>query len=206
MTKRQHGLSQRQRMVLFLVDGRRTVAQVQQMATTAGAPESLLAELIELGLITLRDPVELPPAMPSPTTAQGTVAAGADPVSGPMMNVPSQAIAAEQPQDERPLKIPVLHNVVQGYTTLEQSTDRDAFLDPSHPLNQAREMLLRALAEHAPLAGSITRMRVKRAQSIADVTALLEEVERHINKPKRQLLTQQLLSNVKQLLILAGSR
>ena len=67
-------------------------------------------------------------------------------------------------------------------------------------------MLLRALAEHAPLAGSITRMRVKRAQSIADVTALLEEVERHINKPKRQLLTQQLLSNVKQLLILAGSR
>ena len=206
LTKRQRGLSQRQRMVLFLVDGRRNVAQVQQMAAAAGAHESLLAELLDLGLIALRDPIEPPPFMPGPTTAQSPGNAGEGPATNPLTNVHAQAVGAEQPRDERPLKVPVLNNVVQGYTALEQATDRDAFLDPSHPLNQAREMLLRALAEHAPVAGSITRMRVKRAQSIAEVMALLDEVERHINKPKRQLLTQQLLSNVRQLLILAGSR
>jgi antitoxin component of MazEF toxin-antitoxin module len=206
LTKRQRGLSQRQRMVLFLVDGRRDLAQVQQMAAAAGASESILVELLDLGFVSLREPGDTTTGSASPSATAESL----DATEGSAVNVQLDAqggsITAQKPTGSPSQQVPVLKAVVEGYTTLQQATEQDAFLDPAHPLNQAREMLLRALMEHAPVAGSITRMRVKRAQSIAEIAALLDEVERHISKPKRQLVTQQLISNVKQLLILAGSR
>lgn len=192
-------------MVLFLVDGRRDVTQVQQMAAAAGAAESVLVELMDLGLVSLRERDDMAADSPSQQAAAQSPSA-TEVVAYPTFDSHGRPITAEKPTGAPPQQVPVLNAVVEGYTTLQQTTEQDALLDPTHPLNQAREMLLRALMEHAPVAGSITRMRVKKAQSIAEITALLDEVERHISRPKRQLVTQQLISNVKQLLILAGSR
>jgi hypothetical protein len=67
-------------------------------------------------------------------------------------------------------------------------------------------MLIRALQEEAPVTGALTLLRVRRAQSVESLNSLLDEVEQRISKPNRTLLSQQLMSNVKQLLILAASR
>ena len=47
-------LSQRQRTVLFLVDGQRTVDQIHDLAERAGAGVKALAELVAFGLVTAR--------------------------------------------------------------------------------------------------------------------------------------------------------
>ncbi|XVJ70957.1 MAG: hypothetical protein HEQ39_16055 [Rhizobacter sp.] len=51
MSTRARRLSQRHRTVLFLIDGKRSVAEVQRMALAAGASELLLDELLSLGLV-----------------------------------------------------------------------------------------------------------------------------------------------------------
>jgi hypothetical protein len=196
MTTRHHGLSQRQRMVLFLVDGKRNVAEVQRMAAVAGASELLLHELLDLGLVTVREPVSdadsvwvnMPEVQEEFRVAQTDI---------PLNDSLLPSLPNQNP--------PVLHAVMHGHTALQQASLPDPLLQAQQPLNQAREILMRALMEQAPVKGLVTRMRLKRARSIEEVTGLIPEVEQHLNKPNRQLLTQQLLNNVKQLLILAGS-
>jgi len=83
--QRQRGLSQRQRTMLLLVDGRRSVAQVKQVAVQAGATDTAFDELLDLGLIAVREPAV--PARPVP----------AAPVSAPVApdsEIPAPAIAA----------------------------------------------------------------------------------------------------------------
>ena len=51
LATRQRRVSQRHRTVLFLVDGRRSEAQVKALAAQAGVPESCYGELLDMGLI-----------------------------------------------------------------------------------------------------------------------------------------------------------
>jgi hypothetical protein len=51
LVARRRGLSQRQRTVLFLVDGRRSEAAVRALAQQAGAGAQCLDELVALGLV-----------------------------------------------------------------------------------------------------------------------------------------------------------
>lgn len=53
MLQRGRGLSQRQRTLLFLVDGRRSAEEVCRVAEQAGVPARCFDELIALGLIAL---------------------------------------------------------------------------------------------------------------------------------------------------------
>lgn len=214
LATRHHGLSQRHRTVMFLVDGKRSVAQVQSMASAAGAPEALLSELLSLGLVSLREPVNDASSVwvTMPKAPHDSLVAKTDiPLNDSLLpnsllpNLTPQPVSAEQSTAEPPQHLPVLNAVIKGHTMLQTSAP-DAFLEAGHPLHEARDMLSRALMEQAPVAGSMTRMRLKRAKSIAEVACLMGEVEQHLSKPHRHLLTQQLLSNVKQLLILAGSR
>ena len=46
LTARQRSVSQRHRTVLFLIDGKRTAAEVRDMAAKAGVPEGCFGELI----------------------------------------------------------------------------------------------------------------------------------------------------------------
>jgi hypothetical protein len=68
------------------------------------------------------------------------------------------------------------------------------------PLEEARDILLRAVRGEAPVAGSLTLMRLRRARTRADLLALLDEVEARIRKPHRMLATTQTMRRVRQLL------
>ncbi|XVJ70958.1 MAG: hypothetical protein HEQ39_16060 [Rhizobacter sp.] len=100
----------------------------------------------------------------------------------------------------------MLQAVIEEVHEASQSKHSGFDFSNDDPLGQAKDMLIRAVQEEAPVTGALTLLRLRRAQSIESVNNLLEEVEQRINKPNRTLLTQQLMSNVRQLLILASSR
>ena len=56
LTQRTRQLNQRQRTMLFLVDGKRGVVEVQAMALQAGVQPSCLDELLALGLVLITQP------------------------------------------------------------------------------------------------------------------------------------------------------
>jgi hypothetical protein len=68
------------------------------------------------------------------------------------------------------------------------------------PLEEARDILLRAVRNEAPVAGSLTLLRLRRARSRAELELLLDEVETRIRKPHRMLATTQTMRRVRQLL------
>lgn len=69
-----------------------------------------------------------------------------------------------------------------GWSTLS-GAGADAQVD--RPLQEARELLMRALRAQAPVSGSLTLMKLRRASTRDDVEALLDEVEQRLRKPHR---------------------
>ena len=65
---------------------------------------------------------------------------------------------------------------------------------------EARLILLRAVRAEAPLAGSLTMLRLRRARTRADLDALLEEAELRITRPHRALAASQTMQRVRELL------
>jgi hypothetical protein len=213
MSTRARRLSQRHRTVLFLVDGRRNLAEVQRMAVLAGASEMLLGELVDLGLVALFDlppggvagfagPQDLGPD--SPQVLQPDIPLD-DSLLPPLAPLSVHSVQSVQSTNEPPADLPVLRAAIEPDEAAMGPSPEPIF-ESNDPLAQARDMLMRAVKEEAPLTGSITLMRLKRAKSIDELGALLDEVEQRISKPNRTLVAQQLMSNVRQLLILAGSR
>lgn len=203
MATRVRRLSQRHRTVLFLVDGKRSAAEVQRMAVAAGASEALLDELLSLGLVAEIESSTLDNSPSDTFTAGGGVVIPDIPLDDSLLPPlpPLAANSTAQP----PVDLPVLQAAMEAH---EASRSKHSGLDFSNedPLGQAKDMLIRAVQEEAPVAGALTLLRLRRAQSIESVNILLDEVEQRISKPNRSLLTQQLMSNVRQLLILASSR
>jgi hypothetical protein len=68
MRRRTGGLGQRHRTILFLIDGRRTLAEVLILAHQAGAATSHFEDLVRLGYVELppEEPPEPPAAPPEP--------------------------------------------------------------------------------------------------------------------------------------------
>jgi hypothetical protein len=54
-------------------------------------------------------------------------------------------------------------------------------------LERAREILLRTVRAEAPLAGSLTSLRLWRARSREDLSSLIEEVEARLGQRRRSL-------------------
>lgn len=68
------------------------------------------------------------------------------------------------------------------------------------PLEEARAILIRAVRTEAPVAGSFTLIKLRRASSRADLEALLDEVESRIAKPRKLIVAAQTLRHVRHLL------
>lgn len=195
LATRQRRLSQRHRTVLFLVDGRRSEVQVKALAAQAGVPESCYGELIEMGLIMvpqLTEPV-LPPEDAAPFVDSQHIDlplheedAGAPSEHGPL------PAASPLPSDS------TLHSELgAGESWLPVEDDDDAV---DAPLEEARDILLRAVRAEAPVAGSLTLMRLRRARTRADMAALLGGVEQRLRKPHRMLASTQTMRRVRHLL------
>ena len=75
------------------------------------------------------------------------------------------------------------------------------------PFNEARELLMRAVRQEAPVIGALTLRKLRRATSREQLEGLLDEVELRLRKPRRQIIAAQTMRHVRHLLSLpAASR
>jgi hypothetical protein len=197
LSSRQRKLSQRHRTVLLLVDGRRAEQEVRKLAAQAGSPESCFDELLDLGMISRPMPLEpeLPPAPPPSALVDLTPETEGVPSSSPPDSVgsllpPSLSLQPESHLDSN------LGGLSSAYTP--DDFDPAGHDDPA--LEEARAILLRAVRAEAPVAGSLTMIRLRRARSREDLEALLEEVESRIFKPFKGLWASQTMARVRELL------
>ena len=206
LSQRTRRLNQRQRTVLFLVDGKRTVVDVQTMALQAGAPPSCMDELIALGMVLVTQPT-VPMARyrsGSPSSVELTDI-GIEP--GLAAAQPGQMEAVSTPNSDDsvlPSSRTLAPDSVNGDApgALSPMSDLQGFSDSEtdNALEEARDILLRAVRAEAPLAGSLTLLRLRRARSRDELYALMEEVEARIARPQRLLAAAQTLRRVRQLL------
>ncbi len=94
---------------------------------------------------------------------------------------------------------------LQGESTWTELEDSPADA-VDRPLAEARELLMRAVRQAAPVAGTLTLMKLKRASSREALEALLDEVEQRLRKPRRQITAAQTMRHVRHLLSLPMSR
>ena len=87
-----------------------------------------------------------------------------------------------------------------GWSTLPPLTDSEI----DRPLQEARELLMRALRAQAPVSGSLTLMKLKRATTRDDIESLLDEVEQRLRKPHRMIIAAQTMRHVRHLLSMPG--
>ena len=191
LATRARQLSQRHRTVLLLVNGRRTEEQVKRLAEQAGVPPSCYGELLDMGLI----------MVPLPTMSIE---------AAPYPNLPPLSVDVPLPELGREPPLPPLGALAPASTlngdlgayepwaTVE--TDYSDLGDLDGPLEQARDMLIRAVRADAPVAGSLTLMRLRRAHTRDELDALIDEVEARLSRPHRTLATTQLLRRVRRLI------
>jgi len=222
-------LGQRHRTILFLIDGRRPLGEVLSLAEQAGAAASHFEDLVRLGLVEL--PVESPPP-PEPVTAsaplEAPLAEGAavepdepddaqaqEPVveqPEPVAALPEPAASQPEPVAALPEPVPVQPEPVAA-PPVPVTPPRPIDIAQPGPdssddelLQQVRELLTDSLRLDAPLFSARTFVRVRSAQSAAELIALAWEIENHLTRarhPRRELLS---LERARELLGLGNTR
>ncbi len=193
LTTRSRRLSQRQRTLLLLIDGKRSAVEVRALAVKAGVPEGCFDELMALGLIMLPEPTfsllldEPPPApealhidLPLP----GPDDTGADSALLPASRTLQSSLAGEFGPGDSWLS----------------SQQHDGETPSDAGFVEARLILARAVRAQAPVTGSLTLLRLRRARTRAELAALLDEVQARITRPHRSLAAAQTLRRVRHLL------
>ncbi|MEP7297365.1 MAG: hypothetical protein ABI702_14350 [Burkholderiales bacterium] len=201
LSARTRRISQRHRTVLFLVDGKRDAEQVRAMALKAGVPDSCFSELIGLGMIMLSEPtfsLLIDDPVPAPGLLQVDVPLpGPDSVSAipDSMLPPSRSLFPESASTDSTLGSA---STAQAWLNADTNPPGGALDDPTFA--EARLILVRAVRAQAPLAGTITLLKLRRARTRADLIGLLDEVESRISKPHRSLSATHTMRRVRQLL------
>ena len=181
---RARGLSQRHRTVLLLVDGRRSLAEVLRTAEAAGASRQVFDELLQMGMVVL--------------PAEAALLA-ADTAAGPITDI------------ELPLDIPGDTSLLPPAQSLLPASDWVAMdslpgtAGLAQPVDEARALMIRAVRREAPVAGSLTVMKLMRARSREDLLDLLDEVEQRLARPRRLIVAAQTMRHVRHLLSMAES-
>lgn len=208
LNTRQRRVSQRHRTVLFLIDGKRSAAEVCRMALLAGVPESCFDELLAQGLIALPVPLFAAPADAVPAEVPAEAESlhvdlplqAADSMNGSLDSTlpPSRTL-----QPESTMSAESMLDEARGLDpwAVSQDAASDARADAvEDAVAEARELLMNAVRNQAPVAGSLTLLRLRRAGGRAELTALLGEVEARLNRPHRSLVAAQMLRRVRALL------
>jgi hypothetical protein len=199
LVARQRSVSQRHRTVLFLVDGRRSAEDVRSMALQAGVPEGCFDDLMQIGLIMMVEPTF---SLLIETPADDNIAMHVDlPLPGP----DSVGAVADSllPASRSLYPETVTGDSTLGHTRTPESwfhSEPGAHAGADMAFAEARLILARAVRAEAPLAGSLTLLRLRRARTRADLIGLLDEVEARISKPHRSLAATHTMRRVRQLL------
>jgi hypothetical protein len=197
MSTRQRGISQRHRTMLLLVDGKRTEAQVRQLSAQAGVPGICFDELMGLGLIAA------PQAAPLATPAVVAVPAnGADHLFHPAEANSGFGDDSELPPSRTLPPESIFSDTGLGSVapTSWLQTEPDENSTGDDVLERAREMLLRAVRIEAPVAGSLTIFRLRRARTRVELEQLIDEVAARIGRPPHSLVAEQTLRRVRNVL------
>lgn len=117
---------------------------------------------------------------------------------------------SRRPPDTRPSTLPELNDsLLPPVRSLLPDSQLSDFgrLDPTapppavdRPLEEAREILIRAVRAEAPVAGQLLLIKLRRANSRAEIEELLDEVEARIAKPRKMIVAAQTLRHVRHLL------
>lgn len=190
LATRARQLSQRHRTVLLLVNGRRTEEQVKRLAEQAGVPPSCYDDLLQMGLIMVPQPTMSIEAAPYPAlpTLQ---------VDLPLPDLDAMALPPSGPL----APASTLNSDLGSYdpwATVE--TDYSDLGDLDGALEQARDLLIRAVRSDAPVAGSLTLMRLRRARDREDLVSLLDEVGQRLWRPQREVEIARLMRRVRRLI------
>ncbi len=187
---RERRVSQRHRTVLFLVDGKRSTDDVQRMALQAGVPPGCFDELLQMGLIAL--------------TEAAPESAGVAHVDIPLAELSAPAA----PADSLLPPSRTLYPSLSADSSLGDSRGASSWQPSGHSVPglldpvvaEVRLILARAVRAEAPLAGSLTLLKLRRARTRAELLQLLDEVEARITKPHRSLAASLTMRRVRQLL------
>lgn len=207
-------ISQRHRTVLFLVDGRRTESVVRDLATQAGVPDACFDELVRLGLIAKLGPANasFEPAIDSvPPSGPSSVLHIELPLFGPTVVAAPAAPRGEPGGNEGESLLPPSLTLPPESTINSPRgsvpTEDDSWFEPDPGADvhdsafvQARELMMRSVRTEAPVSGSLTLRRLRRARSRVELLGLLNEVEARITKPFRSLTASQTIESVRELL------
>jgi len=201
---KQRRVSQRHRTMLLLIDGRRTEEQVRTLSAQAGVPGDCFDELVGLGLI-MR-----PSAAPAAAIPQAPPGRGSAPVGNGQLGPEqlAESISAFGEDSELPASrtLPPESSFSDtglgdpAKTTAWPETEPTVDESADELLERAREILLRAVQKEAPVAGSLTMFRLRRARNRSELEALLEEVGSRIGKPPHTLAAVQVLRRVRNVL------
>ena len=201
LSSRQRKLSQRHRTVLLLVDGRRPEDEVRQLAIAAGSPDTAFDELLDLGMISRPAPLEPEPVKRAAPVQSRPIPLEAEPAPAPLASGAPDSVVSLLPaslslQPESHLDSSL--NELPGAAM--DALDSEPFDVQDEALEEARAILLRAVRAEAPVAGSLTMLRLRRARTREDLESLLEEVESRIFKPFKGLWASQTMARVRELL------
>ena len=202
LNTRQRRLSQRHRTLLYLVDGRRGEDEVRRMSAQAGVPDFCFGELLTMGMIELHAPDATPVPIEEPSASRQHV----------QLLIDTDWRAGLVSDSELPAlrTVPPSSSFRDSGTGNPQPPSSWFLTDPiddrsgDDALERAREILLRTVRAEAPVAGSLTSLRLRRARSRADLQSLITEVEARVGKPPRSLSAALAIQQVRTLL--AGPR
>lgn len=191
LATRARRVSQRHRTMLFLVDGRRSVAQIKNLAEQAGVPAGCFEELMAMGLIEHPQATLPLSAMPDDTPAAPLH------VDLPLPDVDESVLPSVRSLPPESTLNGDL-GAAEPWKAVETNYGDLGDFDPG--VEESRDLLIRAIRAEAPVAGSLTLMRLRRARTRADLEELLDEAETRLRKPHRMLATTLLMRRVRQLL------
>ena len=217
LSTRQQRLSQRHRTLLYLVDGHRNANDVRRMSAQAGVHDACFGELLAMGMIELR--AALPTssatsAAPAALTTSSAPMPDTDGASRQHVHLPLNSDWRDGLVSDS--ELPALRTVPPPSSFRDSGTGNPAppsswfMTDPiddrsgDDALERAREILLRTVRAEAPVAGSLTALRLRRARSRDELQALIAEVEARVGKPPRSLSAALAIQQVRTLL--AGPR
>jgi hypothetical protein len=196
LRSRTHGLNQRHRTMLFLVDGVRPLSEVLALGLQAGARTTHFADLVHLGMVDVAlDPVAPVAAPPSLDAGDS----GGNTLSGALavdLEAPARAPKFTTEDSSRmPLK------PADGGEAVAYAQRRALAKSEQEDLHQeVRELLTDTLRIDAPLFAAVTLVRVRRAQTTRELINLVWEIERHLAASKKSQAEMHTLYRARELL------
>jgi hypothetical protein len=193
---RTHGLNQRHRTMLFLVDGQRPLSEVLALGLQAGARTTHFADLVHLGMVDValdpNAPVVAPPSVDAADSGGNTLSG----VLAVELEAPARAPKFTTEDSSRmPLKLP------EGTEAVAFAQRRALAKSELEDLHQeVRELLTDTLRIDAPLFAAVTLVRVRRAQTTRELINLVWEIERHLVASKKSQSEMQTLYQARELL------